>query len=162
MQTWIELHMSNVISPPSIDPQRYSRDHFIRDGINHIHVLILPINDIALVWIRRSTRYRDKNEVINRVIGQTIWTIVGCKFYRRYLHRSLINRVDNVIIGISGIDFVQVRSKRDSCDLWNRQKVNYFLLLGIKHHDIAIGLSISIRIKLRIYLLLHVWTRPGM
>src|SRR5439155_3714646 len=162
VQTRIELYMSNVISPLPINTQWYSRDHFAGERINHIYILISPINDIALIWVRRSARYRDKNQVINLVICYAIWTIVGCKFYRSYLHRLLINRVDNVIIGISSIDFVQICGKCNSCDLWNRQKVHNFLLLCIENNDIAISLGISIRIKLRIYLLLHVRARPCM
>src|SRR5579883_1565106 len=57
---------------------------------------------------------------------------------------------------------MEIGSNDDARDLRNIHQANYPLLHRIEDDDIAIGLRIGIRIKLRVDLLLAVWTRTGM
>src|SRR5207237_9049936 len=113
--------------------------------------------------VSRRGRIGYQHQVIERIILHAIGAVVRLKLNRGGFECPLVNGIDDVVIGIGGIDLVQIASNYYTRDLWNVQKPNDLILYSVEDDDVSIGLSVGIWIKIWVYLALSIgiWSAVG-
>src|SRR2546423_5036281 len=111
--------MPNLISPLSILSKWNLGNHLICEGVDNRFVLVLSINLLALLRVSGGAGNRNKQLMVDLVIGHPIRRIVLIKLNNSTVEGFLMNSIYPIVVAVSRIDFPQISRRNDPRHLRN-------------------------------------------